>query len=101
MGLPLKSRIAQIVLIPSFGLLAAQSFAHANAPAAPAAAQPAAAEPAAIAAVQTAAAPVKPVAVAATRVTAAGSVLILADGIVANARTAQVLPPAPGFVYER
>lgn len=35
------------------------------------------------------------------RVTAAGSVIVLADGIVANARIAQVLPPAPGFVYER
>jgi hypothetical protein len=35
------------------------------------------------------------------RVTAAGSVIVLADGIVANARMAQVQPPAPGFVYER
>lgn len=52
----------------------------------------------------------KPVAVAAnaraaspsvTRVTAAGSVIVLADGIVANATIAQILPPAPGFVYER
>lgn len=34
-------------------------------------------------------------------VTAAGSVIILADGIVANATMAQILPPAPGFVYER
>jgi len=36
-----------------------------------------------------------------TRVTAAGSVIILADGIVANATIAQIHPPAPGFVYER
>ncbi|OGA97984.1 MAG: hypothetical protein A3E25_03070 [Burkholderiales bacterium RIFCSPHIGHO2_12_FULL_69_20] len=35
-----------------------------------------------------------------TTITAAGSVLVLADGIVANARTAQVQPPAPGFQYE-
>jgi hypothetical protein len=33
-------------------------------------------------------------------VTAAGSLLILAEGIVANARFAQVQPPAPGFVYD-
>lgn len=38
---------------------------------------------------------------ATTTVHAAGSVLLLADGIVADARTAQVLPPAPGFQYER
>ncbi len=37
----------------------------------------------------------------ATKVTAAGSVIMLADGIVANARIAQIQPPAPGFVYER
>ena len=36
-----------------------------------------------------------------TRVTAAGSVIILADGIVANAAFAQVLPPTHGFAYER
>ncbi len=33
--------------------------------------------------------------------TAAGSVIILADGIVANASMVQIQPPAPGFVYER
>lgn len=32
---------------------------------------------------------------------AAGSVLLLADGIVADARIAPLAPPAPGFVYER
>jgi predicted house-cleaning NTP pyrophosphatase (Maf/HAM1 superfamily) len=36
----------------------------------------------------------------ATPVTAAGSVIILSDGIVANASMAQIEPPAPGFVYE-
>ena len=36
-----------------------------------------------------------------TTVTAAGSVIILDNGIVANATIAQVQPPAPGFVYER
>lgn len=35
------------------------------------------------------------------RYTAAGSVILLADGIVAHARIAPVQPPAPGFVYER
>ena len=34
-------------------------------------------------------------------VTAAGSVVILADGILTNATFAQIQPPAPGFVYER
>ena len=33
--------------------------------------------------------------------TAAGSVIILADGKVAHATLAQIQPPAPGFVYER
>lgn len=37
----------------------------------------------------------------ATKATAAGSVIMLADGIVANARVAQIQSPAPGFVYER
>lgn len=32
---------------------------------------------------------------------AAGSVLLLADGIVADALIAPLAPPAPGFVYER
>ena len=36
-----------------------------------------------------------------TSINAAASVIVLADGIVANAATAQILPPAPGFVYER
>lgn len=52
---------------------------------------------------QTAAASVKaakPV-VAMTTITAAGSVIVLADGIVANAALAQIQPPANGFVYER
>ena len=35
-----------------------------------------------------------------TLVAAAGSMLVLADGIVAHAHTAQVLPPAAGFQYE-
>jgi hypothetical protein len=36
-----------------------------------------------------------------TMVTAAGSVIILADGKVVHATLAQIQPPAPGFVYER
>ena len=42
----------------------------------------------------------KPAAALAT-ITAAGSVIVLADGIVANATLAQIQPPADGFVYER
>lgn len=34
-------------------------------------------------------------------VIAAGSVLLLSDGIVDSAAMAQIQPPAPGFVYER
>jgi biopolymer transport protein ExbD len=52
---------------------------------------------------QTAAASVKaakPVVAMAT-ITATGSVIVLADGIVANAALAQIQPPADGFVYER
>lgn len=52
---------------------------------------------------QTAAASVKadkPVVAMAT-FTAAGSVIVLADGIVANAALAQIQAPADGFVYER
>lgn len=37
----------------------------------------------------------------ATTVAVAGSVIILADGIVANAAIAQIQPPADGFEYER
>ena len=40
-------------------------------------------------------------AVALATITAAGSVIVLADGIVANATLAQIQPPADGFVYER
>lgn len=41
-----------------------------------------------------------PTAVAKT-ISATGSVLVLADGIVASAASALIPPPAPGFVYER
>jgi hypothetical protein len=39
--------------------------------------------------------------VALATITAAGSVIMLADGIVANATLAQIQAPADGFVYER
>ena len=42
----------------------------------------------------------KPV-VAMVTIAAAGSVIVLADGIVANAALAKIQPPADGFVYER
>lgn len=38
---------------------------------------------------------------ATTSFTAAGSVIVLADGIVANATLAQIQAPADGFAYER
>jgi hypothetical protein len=52
---------------------------------------------------QTAAASVKGAkpSVALATITAAGSVIVLADGIVANAALAQMQAPADGFVYER
>jgi hypothetical protein len=52
---------------------------------------------------QTAAASVKTAkpTVALATITAAGSVIMLADGIVANATLAQIQAPADGFVYER
>jgi hypothetical protein len=34
-------------------------------------------------------------------IAAAGSLIVLRDGVVANANLAQIQPPAPGFVYER
>ena len=39
--------------------------------------------------------------VTAGAVSAVGHVIVLADGIVANAVIAQIQSPAPGFVYER
>ncbi|MBL8344564.1 MAG: hypothetical protein JNN03_03915 [Rubrivivax sp.] len=106
----MKPLLARLTLISSCALMStlvsAPAFAQAT--------SPPRATPGIQAATPTLAAPAsapKPVAVAAnarvaspasvTRVTAAGSVIILADGIVANATIAQILPPAPGFVYER
>ncbi len=43
----------------------------------------------------------KPTLAAVTSIAAAGSVIVLADGIVANATVAQIQAPADGFVYER
>jgi hypothetical protein len=40
-------------------------------------------------------------AVTTTSFAAAGSVIVLADGIVANATMAQIQPPADGFAFER
>lgn len=47
------------------------------------------------------AAPAHATSITTTTVHAAGSVLLLADGIVADAHIAPLAPPAPGFVYER
>jgi len=38
---------------------------------------------------------------AVVKIAAAGSLIVLEDGIVANAAIAQIRPPAPGFQYER
>ena len=59
--------------------------------------------PAQAAKTQTVAANVKGAkpAIALATITAAGSVILLADGIVANAALAQIQPPADGFMYER
>lgn len=77
----------------------AQPQGHAIATTAPRAA---AGAPKAVAAVTAASADARGPerAAGATRFTAAGSVVVLADGIVANASNAQILPPAPGFAYD-
>jgi hypothetical protein len=97
-----KPRLAKLTLISGCAVVvAAQAFAESPAPQAGPAAAPAATPPGAprlLAAAPNARA-ASPVPVA--RFTAAGSVIVLADGIVANATIAQIHPPAPGFVYER
>lgn len=81
---------------------AAEPARLAAAPVAPKAAEPRAAAPAARAAVrQVAATGTSARPGTTTVVQAAGSVIVLADGIVANAAVAQIQPPAEGFVYER
>ena len=100
----MKRRLAPLTLIAACALVAAQTSAQSPASptrkAAPAAKTVKA--PAKTSKTLTAAAPAHAAAAAApVTVTAAGSVILLADGIVANAATAQIAAPAEGFVYER
>lgn len=96
-------------LIAGWALLATQAFAQsASAPpigaaqAAPKAATKAVAKPGKPLQVKTADAGTRAAVTAQPGIiTAAGSVLVLEDGIVANVTFAQVEAPADGFAYER
>jgi hypothetical protein len=98
----LELRLAQLFLAPNLALVAAQALAlpaipAAVAPTAPTAPTVVAAAPAP----QGAAGAPAAITVTATRFAAAGSVFHVADGVVVHAAYARVVPPAPGFVYER
>jgi CubicO group peptidase (beta-lactamase class C family) len=100
MGIQVRTGFVKAFLISCCALLAPHALAQSSAQQRNV--RPAAA-PVDAARAQTVAAGIKgakPSAAAAV-VTAAGSVIVLADGIVANATMAQVQPPADGFVYER
>jgi hypothetical protein len=106
-----KNRLAALILLAGFAGVATQAVAQ-SATAQPSR-KPAATKAAAKPAKAPADAPRKLVAAAPAAgavtanvaslslFTAAGSVVVLADGIVANAAFAQVQPPADGFVYEQ
>jgi hypothetical protein len=87
-----KRSLFKSTLISCGALLATQAFA-----------QSASKAPVDVPKTQTAAANAKPAtsSVALARITAAGSLIVWADGIVANATLAQTQSPADGFVYER
>ncbi|MDT7837177.1 hypothetical protein [Aquabacterium sp. OR-4] len=103
----MKLRLVNVFLIAGGALLSLPALAHS--PAQPAGAGATATAPKAPAnpAAMTAVLPAAATTVAAnTRAGArsfhaAGSVIVLVDGIVANATSAQVHPPAAGFMYER
>lgn len=100
-GASVKSRLVKLSLVSAGALIAVSAFAQSASPSGRADTPKAKAAPRNSKTV-TAAADVKGKApAAATTVVAAGSVIVLADGIVANARIAPVEPPANGFVYER
>jgi hypothetical protein len=89
----LKRSLVELSLASCCALMATQAFAQS-------AAQPPGAPE--LSKTQTAAANVraaKPLLAVTNH--AAGSVMVLADGIVANAMLAQIQAPADGFVYER
>lgn len=95
--------LVKLTLISSCALVAVPAFAQpsaqpsSTAETAPVKAPASAPKPLTVAAANVTAATLA----SATTFTAAGSVIILADGIVANASMAQIQSPAPGFVYER
>jgi hypothetical protein len=107
----MKSRLAKLSLIVGAAVLA--SHAWAKSPALPNDAAPAAAHQAPASAARAAAPTDAATTIAANHVraatpapstrmvTAAGSVLVLVDGVVSHANLARIHPPAPGFVYER
>ncbi len=96
----MKHNLIKLALISSGMLLGANAAAQSSPPSR--AVSPAALDAKTKEAPVTVAANVKPgVPLSVTRVNAAGSVIVLADGIVANASMASFQPPARGFVYER
>jgi hypothetical protein len=107
----MKTCLVKLTLVASGAVLASHAFAQSSAEPADAARMPALKAPASAPSMPVVTAnagtkvavnarSVMPTAVTST-VLAAGSVLLLADGIVANAALAQIQPPAIGFVYER
>jgi hypothetical protein len=96
-----KRRLAPLTLIAACALVATHASAQSPAPQTRKAAPAAQTVKAAAKAPKTLTAAAPASVVAPVTVTAAGSVILLADGIVANAATAQIAPPAEGFVYER
>jgi hypothetical protein len=87
-----KRSLVQISLISCCALMGAHAFAQSTSKTSVDAAKMQAAASIAKAA--------KPVVAVAT-LTAGGGVVVLADGIVADAAPAKTQPPADGFVYER
>ena len=100
----MKRCLVKLSLISCFALMATHAFAQSSAQPRSAATTAASKAPMAAPKAQSVAANIKaakPTFAATATVTAAGSVIVLADGIVANATLAQIQPPADGFVYER
>lgn len=103
----MKSCFLTLTLIAGCVALATPAFAQSALPqssaAVTAAARAAAGAPKSVAVVSATSADARAAvrAPGTTSITAAGSVIILSDGIVANAAIAQIQPPAPGFVYDR
>lgn len=98
----MKRCLVKMSLISCCALLGTHAFAQSSAQPRSAATKATGKASADVPKAQAVAANVKAVKpVLAATVTAAGSVIVLADGIVANATLAQIQPPADGFMYER